>query len=273
MVFRRRTANRKAGVKRKFARRVAPKRRVGARKSMVSLIKSVIAKQAENKRISWATITAPQAFGGTNYNTQNIIPMSPYSTFMGLAQGTTTASRIGNKVTTRSLKFRFVLYAKPYDVTTNSVPTPQIVTFYFVKCKDEPVSLTSSSALGNFFQSGSSSQSPLANLFDDIREVNLDAWTVCKKMTMKIGGANNASVWGASGFPSNNDFSLSVRRTVDLTKFVNKTVLYNDNNTTPTTPTLQLIILTANADGTGAPSAGTIPMNMFWETVYEFEDM
>ena len=104
MVFRRRTAlARKTGGKRKFARRVAPKRRVGAHKSMVKLIKSVIHKQAENKVVSYTANTAIYNYNSpTGFNANNIIPLTHlllaprYSFCSVLARPSTGSTQTGN---------------------------------------------------------------------------------------------------------------------------------------------------------------------------------
>ena len=244
---------------------------------MVKLIKSVIHKQAENKEADWSAQLQPTAFGGTNFNTQNIVPVSPYSSYLQIGQGTSTTQRVGNKITTRKLMLRFVATPAAYDATNNNTYMPQDVTIYFVKSRDTPVSLTSSSGLGGFFQSSSGSSAPTGNLYDQVKRVNNDAWIVCKKINFKLGwsiqnGQNGANT-NASNYFANNDYKYNVIRTINLTKWCPKTVLYNDNNTTPQSPTLQMIILPSNADGTNYANSAQRQINMFYQLYYEYEDI
>ena len=217
---------------------------------MVKLVKSIIHKQAENKQCDFAGQMFPRAWSGASFNTQNILPVSPYTSFLQIAQGTTVGTRIGNRITTRKLMMKFIINNLPYNVTTNTLPKPQDITIYFLKCKDTPVSLTSSTGLGSFFQATGSAVAPSGNIYDEIKRPNGDVWTVCHKVHVKVGfqyysGTGNDVT---NQLFSNNDYKYNVIKDIDLTKYCPKTVTYNDNNTTPTSPTLQMLILPANAD-------------------------
>lgn len=275
MVYRRRNpSGRKTGGKRKFARKVAPRRRVGARNSMVKLVKSIIHRQAENKQSDYAGQQLIGVFGWTGFNTNNIIPCSPYTGWLQISQGVGAYQRVGNKIQTRRLKMRFIINPTGYS-GSNPFPKPYDVTIYWVKCKDTPVSLaTSSGVLQSFFQNSSSSTPPTGYIFDQIREVNTDQWVVCKKMTLKVGYA----IYGGTSTDANkqsftnNDYKYNQIRTVDLTKWCPKTVQYNDTTNTPATPTLQCLILPSEADG-GLAGSTTTALQFTYQLYYEYEDL
>lgn len=274
MVYRRKPSYAaKPRSKRTYKRKAV--RKPTARNSMVKLVKSIIHKQAENKEADWAGLNTINIFGGTNFNTQNIIPMSPYSTYLTISQGTTASSRIGNKIQTRKLILKFVMTPLPYNGATNTLPKPQDVMIYWVKSKDTPVSLTSSSGMGAFFQASAGASGPTGNIFDNIKQVNTDVWTVCHKMRLKLGNANYAGTGSSAGDQTfaNNDYKLNHIKTVDLTKHCPKIVSFNDNNTTPISPTLQMIILPCNADGTGYNSSSQYQCQLYYQLYYQYEDM
>ena len=68
--------------------------RYTAKTSMVKLVKSIIHKQAENKQCDFAGQMFPRAWSGASFNTQNILPVSPYTSFLQIAQGTTVGNSL-----------------------------------------------------------------------------------------------------------------------------------------------------------------------------------
>ena len=275
MVFRRRTAGRKTGGKRKFARRVAPKRRVGARKSMVKLIKSVIHRQAENKVVEYSPVGAQPLYNSSvtaAWNAANVIPLTPYTSYMNIVQGTGQGDRIGNRISTRKVFIKFVMYPAAYDVTLNPLPAPQDVRIMIVKWKDTPTKLIDDTTYGNLFQNGDSATGPIGNLTDTIRDINKDKYTVCYDKVVKVGNAISSASGPFSGaeYYANNDYKLNVIRKIDVTKWCPKQILFNDNTSLPETPVLQMVIFPISADG----SINSFkPIYWFYQTHYEYEDM
>ena len=269
MVFRRRTAlARKTGGKRKFARRVAPKRRVGAHKSMVKLIKSVIHKQAENKVVSYTANTAIYNYNSpTGFNANNIIPLTPFTSYMNISQGTGQGDRIGNKVSTRKCFIKFVLFPGTYSALNNPNPAPQDIRIIIFKWKDTPTTLASTSTMSNFWQRGDSSEAPSGTLTDMIHDVNKDKYTVYYDKTVKVGYQNDATSGSYTFSQSywNNDYKVNVIRKIDVTKWCPKTIGYLDNSTLPETPVLQMMILSSTADNT---QNNAIPTGIVYSTQY-----
>lgn len=252
--------------KRKYARK--------GNKRITKIVKDIIHNQVEDKEVDFAGQMFPQAWGCTNFNTQNILPVSPYSSFLSIQQGTGAGGRIGNQIKTRKLMMRFILNSLPYNATTNTLPKPQDVTIYFIKCKDTPVSITSSTGLGAFFQASGSASAPSGNIYDYIKRPNTDVWTICKKIRAKVGFQyyNGTGSDVTNQLFSNNDYKYNIVKDVDLTKYCCKTIKYNDNTTTPVTPTLQMLILTGNADGSGYNAANQTQLQFSYQLYYTYED-
>lgn len=245
---------------------------------MVKLIKSIVHKEAENKARQYSGAASLPNYISSDWGTHNILPVTPYSGFMAISQGTGQGDRIGNRIRVRKAFVKLVFYPRAYDVY-NPQPKPQDVRLLIVKSKDDKNTLPGKSSFGDFFQSNNSYNAPTGNLPDMVRSVNKDSWVVYKDIHFKLGcsayfsdGAGNAN--DASQQFYNNDYKYNKIMTIDVTRFIPKTIVYQDNNTNPISDLVNLVILPMNADGTDANalSAGDFPSYFYFQTELIFED-
>lgn len=273
MVFRR-----GRGVKRpargKYARKYVRK---PAKSSMVSLIKKTVHRMAENKRMDFNGNVFGTNYGGNNWNSNQVIPMSPYNLYLNNVQGITQGTRLGNKITTRSLFFSGIIYPAGYNASSNPIPCPTEIRFIWVKSKDTPTALLQSGgAMNSFFQYGGTAAAPNGSLSDIFRPVNKDLFTVMGEKTFKLGNANYAgtNADAARQYWANNDFKYNHKFRINLTKWCPKTVTFNDNTSIASSPLLQCLIFAsyANNENYGPANANTF-FKIDYSLEYIYEDM
>lgn len=277
MVFRRRSPLGKRAPRRKYARK--PRRAVGARKSMVKLIKSVIHKQAENKQVSFTTSNSlgNVISASTLWEAQNIVPLSPTAGYMAMTQGPGQGNRVGNKVRTVRCHIKFIMSPRAIDVTTNQNPIPQDVRILIMKSKDTPTTKMSFTELnGGIFQNGNSDSGFSGQLPDLIRDINKDLYTVYYDKLFKVGPSSVYSTVSDNGknsfYFANNDYKSNLILKIDVTKWVGKQLTFNDNTSLCETPMLQMVILPCACDGQNNAFC-SVPLYWTYQQVYEYEDM
>lgn len=240
------------------------------KKTMVKLIKSVVKKAAEVKTISYEMVIG---FGNISQSAVlNVRTISPSAAYMPIQQGAGQDDRIGNKISTKRVMLRYILYPLPYNATTNPANCPQNIVMWIGRLKRSMLSPTSTD-FNNFFQYGSGSAPPLGDLGDLNNIVNKDYFTIDKKMVHKIGFADfsGSSVNVGAHSYTNNDYAYNVIRTVDITKCFAKNYLFNDTDNDPQNSRTYIWFEAVRADGLAALST-TIPV-LFRGTVdYSYTD-
>jgi len=264
--------------KRNYKKRSYRKKRsvVGSRKRSVSVgvkkyVKKQIHKNIENKKVQ---IQSGLSFGSVAEAPDfNPYPMLPQAGFWSIPGGVGQGGRIGNQCTIRKLTLSYVLFPKPYDVTTNPNPIPQEVDLYLGYVKSTPSTTPSNLDIAQLYQAGSGVAAPSGTLRDLCATVNTDYWTIKKRWRHKIGYSTNSGTGGNAGnaFYANNDFKYNVVNKIDITKFVPKQLLFNDSNNTVMHRNLFFMHQSLRADN-NTTGATQLPMGMeFWIDI-EYED-
>lgn len=264
MAFRKRAYARRPARKARKARKPIPRKRIAR------VCKKVLTDMAEKKtvRFNWSKPIGP--YGTQNWTTNAVYPITPYTGFADIAQGTGQANRVGNRITTRRLIFNGILNPEPYNATTNPNPAPLEVLMIIYRDKSDPLNFTTS--LTNLYQNGNGASTPNGTLTDLIFPFNTDRYTIYYKRVFKLGynaylgTGQNA---GAQNF-TNNDFKLNCRFWVDCTKYVNKIMKFNDTANTPIIPVLQVAFLPMRADGgsVGVAVDGMCRVQANWQLDY-----
>lgn len=239
------------------------------KKSVVSICKKTLERQAEKKQ---ANFSAAFLFGSSNnssFLTQQVVPVSPYTGFISILQGTSQGSRIGNKLRIVKCTMTGVLTPTAYNVTSNPNPQPQEVRLWFFSQKNEN---SPPSSFSTFFQNGGASTNFVGSLTDLNKKVNNDNYTYLMHRTYKLGYSAFVGTPGGvvgSGYFSNNDFALNRRFTIDLTKIMPKVITYNDNTDLPSSKAIWFVIECVNSDGTTMGTAVS-PCALYYslQTIY-----
>lgn len=234
-------------------------------------VKKIVSNLAEKKVVQHEATNQVAAYNQTSFGSNGIIPVSPYSTYLQVDQGTSQDQRIGNKIRPMRTTLDMNFVAQNYNGTTNTNPTPQqirVVVFSMKDNNDLPTTLP------YFFQQGSSSTTPLSNGFDMILPINRDLYTVYEDFRVKLG----ASIWEVSpgttavqGYFANNDFDLNPIVRLDLSKHIPNVVTYNDNNSAPTSRAVFVTWFTARSDGVTSASS-QIPASVFYSLKCTYTD-
>lgn len=212
----------------------------------------------------------------TNFNAANVFPITPYTTWLDITQGTGQGNRIGNKIRTMRAFLKIMMYSTQYDVTVNPTPSPQDVNIYICSLKASNLKVDFTTALGtNFFQQGNTYTGLTGTISDCIEPLNKDEFIFYKMMTKKLGFAN----YGGSGTDgnnqsySNNDYKYNQMIKIDVTKYIPKRIQYNDTDASPTTRSVWVVINPVDANGT-APytTAGQYPCNFYYDMEYTYTD-
>jgi len=268
-----------------YKRRAAPKKRAYKRKSYApkrtavkKMIKREIARNIENKtfQVFDDNFDIVPSSNAAAFDSQ-VIPVTPYNgAYLTIAQGLGQGQRIGNRIKVKKLTFDAIIYPKAYNASTNPTPAPCQIKFWFFYDKEEPQSIPTPQASGDFLQFGSTAL-PLGNrLFDHMAPVNTDRYRVLTTRTVKVGYAEYGGTGATGSLPtqgnlSNNDFKLNARIHVDLMPYIVKDVVFRDTATAPTTRGVYMMAQPVLANG-AAMAATVIPAEMNFMQSITYED-
>lgn len=208
----------------------------------------------------------------------NVFPMGVDSLLsFSVQQGVGAGSRIGNRITTKYLRFRGTLTPLPYNATTNGTPKPTQIKFWFFYDKTAPTELPNPMAAGDFFQLGGATKSFQGDLTDLFSPINTDRYRILTTRTFKLGyseyagTSTGASIRTDNQAWANNDFKLNHNFSINLTKHYPKSVRFNDNNQQPMTRGVYLLVKVYGADGEVLPTDRYLA-NMQYILDYKYQD-
>lgn len=257
------------------------------------MVKAEIHRQAENKTIQTISAiyvpTTTNDSAGVQINNA-IIRLTPSATLSyQISQGDGQGQRTGNSITTRKMQIRGVLTAEPYESTNNPSPVPVVVKMllmYDKRCptgidpsNNNEVNPTPQSPNNDFFQLGSTVDGFLGSNLDQMQTYNRDRYAVLEERTYKIGyqrydGLGSGTPTSAQQYYANNDFSVHVPVEWDVTKYMPKTIKFNDTSTSPNTRALFLMSFAVPATGVVVTAPTPSPQVLFrFTTDYEYEDV
>lgn len=280
-------SKRRAYGKRRVARRIY--RRKYAKKPTKVIqryVKKLISKKAENKLVT-AGFTAglyPAAAGG-NFISNNIFPLSPHTeaTYPAaaqviVAQGTGDGNRVGNRISTSRVHLKGVIYPNPYNAGTNTLNAPIEAIMWIFRLKPgfaDTYAQVNTIMTGSLFKIGNSYSGITNTMTDMTLPINSDVILLKKRRVFKVGNAvqGSAAVGSTnSNLYSNNDFKLNQKFSMDITRYVNKRVAFQDTNNNSTTRTTWCVMTFVNADNS-APLLTNIPASFSYFLEYQYEDM
>jgi len=240
--------------------------------SVKTYVKKQIHSQIENKSIQLQYTTS--LYGVNGSASLNAIPLSPYSGFLAVTQGSGPNYRNGNTITTRRLMFRYVMRPLSYDAVINTVPQPYEIQMIFCRVKNDPASIPVSAEVNQLFQLNNSALGPQGTLEDLCMPFNSDYWQILKVVRHKLGYADNVGTGqqATAQYFANNDFKMNVVRSINLTKYMPKVVKYNDTGATPTSKGVFLLINVIPAGQSGAIGANQQPVRIHSYIDYTYED-
>ena len=250
------------------------KRRIGKRsvaKSVKSYVQRAIAIKAENKLINFSSNLTVCSY--LNDNTLRSTALTPNGGAFTISQGTAQNARVGNSITIKRLMFNYTLYPLGYDITTNTTPKPGLVQMILARVKEAPFDIPNSTNVGVLFQAGNTASPPTGSITDANKMFNKDYWQILKTWTHKVGYSSNDGTGSqiARQYHANNDFKMLYQRKMDISKYCNKIMKFQDNTSYTKSPGIFLLTQWLNSDGTIAGS-GQLMANLEYYCHLEYED-
>jgi len=241
-------------------------------KGLRKAIKREVDRLAEKRTATFQTNTEIENASWTTFANMSggFWPLSPYNGYLTIAQGSTQGARTGNKIRVAKAKLSLILYPQPYDAVSNPSPRPQYVKFWFVRPKAQANSTTLT--INNFFQNGASALAFNGGLVDLNNQVNSQQYTLLGSKVYKLGNAtiSQPGVTNSQLF-ANNDFPVSVIKTLDITKYLYKEYQFNDSDNTAINDMTVMFVEGINADGT-AIANGVWSSNMNFRVSVDYVD-
>lgn len=267
---RRGNARKRTKAKRATTKRKPVTKAKGVSQAVARYVKTVLHKNIENKVVNYK-----DQISFASYQAQldlSVQPIYPSISVLQIPQGVGQGQRCGNTIKTRRLGLKYTLFPiKQVPNEQNDQPTPQDVIVWIGYLKNNRQTEPSIVDFAAFFQEGNTAVSPVGNLWDLMSQVNTDLFTICKVFRHKVGNAIYTDYAGIkpSNYYSNNDYKLNCGMTVDLTKYINKTIKFDDDSLVSDTG-LYMWMTAVNADST--IDQFTTKVGMYWNLEYQYED-
>lgn len=240
-------------------------------------VQKAISSSEETKKVNKTGNSFLQPYntlsGAGNWYANCVLPVCPYGGFLNIAQGTGAGSRIGNKIKTKKLVFKYVITPNGYDATFNAFPQPMDVKLWFIFNKDDYQTIPSQTILTQFFQSGDTSIPPTGQLTDIMHSVNSDLFTVVASRTHKVGYQISSGTGNnpPAEYYSNNDYKYNSIGYVDLTKYFPKYLNFNDGSLYPNNRLIYVVVEALPASG-ATIATNQQPASMWYNIEYEYSD-
>lgn len=208
---------------------------------------------------------------GSSY-TMRLHQLSPNASTLPIALGTTSSSRVGNRISIVNGRIKLTFWSAAQNSETNPYPVPCIVRGWILT-KRNTANGEPPSSLPSFFQSGSTAINPSGYLQDDFNVINKDLYRVYKQFKVKIGNSSFEGTGGSSinNFFANNDYALTKTISINFTKHLIKNCKFNDSSTDPTTRGLWLAMECLSGNNVGQ-SVGAQPISYLAEVSLSYKD-
>ena len=264
-MYKKRAFNRRPLRKKGFRRA----KRQGVSPAIKSYVKQLLHRNIENKVAYYSATT--QNISAYNVSSSMLaLPLYPNNSYMQINSNTGAADRIGNKIRVVKAVFNYLIRPEVYNASLNPTPTPQIVKLWLGYNKTTP--LTQATGNPSFIQTGNTSTSLTGYLIDIMKPVNKDLYKIYKTRTHKLGHSQETgtgSVAG-SGYQANNDFKMLATGKINITKFLQKNIQFNDTtNTQSNGHGLFAYFTTVRADGL---TNAAYPVSLDWWLDFFYED-
>jgi len=228
--------------------------------SVKRIVKQAISRSLENKCRQYNNTFNVVPSSDIGAFDANILPLHPYQSFLQIDQGVGQGARIGNSITTKRVMFKGTLTPKAYNPDFNPTPSPHQIKMFIFYDRRFPTFQPTPATNGDFYQFNNTSEGFSNNLTDLWKPVNTDRYRLLYQRTFKLGFAAYSGTGSSASFQSyaNNDFKLNANFSINITKYLIKTVKFDDNNSDPTTRGLWCMFVPLKANGDPIPSANRL---------------
>lgn len=244
----------------KAGRRTA---RVSRLPAVSKVVKAYVKKQINTKaELKWATPATAnnleiQPYGIANPNGSTHFSFTPM--FQTITQGTGNGQRVGDTIRVKSLTLQgFVNFDPSHYGDTSYMKNPVYLKMIIYRRKDNVIDPCNygTTGISDLLLNGAVSTHPQNLPTDMSRRFNTDVYKIYATRLFKLGNAAPSDSPNETG-QYNNDFSLSTRFSVSLSKHVDK-VKFNESGGVPTNVAFHVAFLLCFANGY-TPSSGQKP--------------
>lgn len=241
--------------RRKKAKRPANKK-VKVSPNIKAYVSRVLNRKLEDKHV--ANVSQPT----TQISAMTTTQLNPINlaSIWTLSQGTGQGNRIGNVVHPKKWRIKGY-FSQAFGAPSSS---PVIIKMYIYKLKSG-FGVPGSSL--NFYQNGNNNIAPSGTFSDQLKNVNLDFYTLYTTRLFKIGSATQLGTTAGTG---NNDFLNIKAFNINCLKYQKSAIKFSDTTGAPNNTGLYMSYTACYADGS-AIGTGNIP-NITWEIEGSFED-
>jgi len=209
-------------------------------KSLRRAVKLMVRRQLETKENQ----ETPSAKNIQNYiNETNVFSLLPI-----ISQGTGQSGRIGNKISPTYFTVKVaIICANMNLIYTGASSTYFDIYIFKWKGSNQEGGAPTSTDMGRFLQNDNSASSYEGLILDGLRPVNSDMFTLIKKKRVCLNNISVTSVATMSGAYQ----STQPQRTLsfNLTKYIKKTLLYDDSATSIINDNMYIAIGATQCDG------------------------
>lgn len=231
-------------------------RKARVSKTVKVYVKRAIARNLEDKRQEWKGDNIGIYNTIDSLSSQNLMPI--------LSQSTGEGDRVGNRITIKRITLMIAIQMLS---TAPSASTPKYVDLFVYKQKKYNIGLPPAADIGKFLQVGNAADQYNGQIFDGLREVNSDLFTIkARKRFLMVNSTTVSNINGQGNMPS----AISLK--LDITKFIKKLLKYNDTETTPVNDNLLLAIATTNIDATASTPIVENTGQYSYVVSYQYED-
>lgn len=198
-------------------------------------------------------------------------PLSPYTSYIGIAQGSTSGTRVGNRIKTKRCFLELIMSPNVYDVTNNPTPIPMFVKLWVYRV----IGSDPNTAINNWFKQSTASAVGLAGTFADLLlPDNEDQLVILHTEEIKLGYSlyNGTGTSVTNNSRANNDFSASVHFRKDITRMLHSFYDFNDTTQLPVKQPTTWLTLEAIGYNGSVSDVGIRPGLMNICVDYEYTD-
>lgn len=248
-------------------KRVYRSTKLSVSKAVKAYVKGMISRQEETKEAmpTTANNVEIQPYGIANTHGSTHFSFTPM--FQTITQGNQNGQRVGDVIKVQKLLLQgFINFDPSHYGDTSYMKNPLYVKLIVYRRKDSVIdpcnytapsgSSSSTTGISDLLMNGSTSTSPQNLPTDMYRKFNTDVYKIYTTRLFKLGNSSPSDSPNETG-QYNNDFSLSRRFSINLSKHVDK-VKFNQSGGAPTNCAFHVAFLVCFANGY-TPSNGQKP--------------
>lgn len=257
---------------------LAQVKRTAARKAQVKVMRKIAKAEIHRMAEDFEFMTVPTnlAIGGgpvqylsTPWENNCCIDVNDLL-LDNINQGTNQSQRIGNRVRLRRCVWKaiFSAYRDPVSGAYNYIPAELKITVLssIVNPNSAVKSDIRTICANSLYQANAASIGMTSSLIDFLRAYNKDQVRIYKTRTYKIGGQNfpqSAPVVG------NNDFKFNVKCTINLGKYMNKIIKYDDSPSDARNKKIFIVLEAVPVDQSVGSTTPLVSMTNYLHMKYE----